>query len=53
MYSPAHFYSYVEVKLEGTDVNGLYQKMTNKILEGIAKYNKGGSNWVFKTDRQS
>ena len=22
--------------------------MTNKILEGIAKYNKGGSNFIFK-----
>ena len=34
--------------LEGTDVNDLYQKMTDKILEGIAKYNKGGSNFIFK-----
>ena len=29
-------------------MNGLYQKMTDKILEGIAKYNKGGSNFIFK-----
>ena len=24
------------------------KKMTDKILEGIAKYNKGGSNFIFK-----
>ena len=29
-------------------MNDLYQKMTNKILEGITKYNKGGSNFIFK-----
>ena len=37
-----------EVNLEGTDVNGLYQKMTDKILEGITKYNKKGNNFIFK-----
>ena len=43
-----YFNSDPEVNLEGTDVNDLYQKMTNKILEGITKYNKGGSNYIFK-----
>ena len=36
-----------EVNLRGTDVYDLYQKMTDKILEGITKYNKGGSNFTF------
>ena len=48
MYSPAHFHSYVEVKLEGTDVNDMYNKMTSQIFESIANYNQRGSNWVFK-----
>ena len=42
------FRSDIEVDLRGTDVNDLYQKMTDKILEGITKYNKGGSNFIFK-----
>ena len=29
-------------------MNDLYQKMTDKILEGITKYNNGGSNFTFK-----
>ena len=49
MYLTYHiFNSDPEVNLEGTNVNDLYQKMTDKILEGIAKYNKGGSNFIFK-----
>ena len=43
-----YFNSDPEVNLEGTDVNDLCQKMTDKILEGIEKYNKGGSNFIFK-----
>ena len=43
-----YFHSDPEVNLEGTNVNDLYQEMTDKILEGIAKYNKGGSNFIFK-----
>ena len=43
-----YFNSDPEVNLEGTNVNDLYQEMTDKILEGIAKYNKGGSNFIFK-----
>ena len=43
-----YFHSGTEVNLEGTNVNELYQKMTDKIIEGVTKYNKGGSNFVFK-----
>ena len=43
-----YFNSDPGVNLEGTNVNDLYQEMTDKILEGIAKYNKGGSNFIFK-----
>ena len=31
-----------------TYTNDLYQKMTDTILEGSAKYNKEGSNFIFK-----
>ena len=48
VFNLTYFYSGTKVNLEGTDVNDLYQKMTDKILEGIAKYNKGGSNFIFK-----
>ena len=43
-----YFHLGTEVNLRGTDVNDLYQKMTDKTLEGIAKHNKGGSNLIFK-----
>ena len=42
------FSSGIEAYLRGTNVNDLYQKMTDKILEGITKYNKGGNNFIFK-----
>ena len=48
VFNLTYFHSGTEVNLEGTNVNDLCQKMTNKILEGIAKYNKGGSNFIFK-----
>ena len=43
-----YFHSGTKVNLRATDLNDLYQEMTDKILEGIAKYNKGGSNFIFK-----
>ena len=43
-----YFHSGGDVYLRATDLNELYQKMTDQILEGIAKYNKGGSNFIFK-----
>ena len=39
-YSPAHFHSYIEVNLEGTDVNDMYNEMTSQIFELIANYNQ-------------
>ena len=48
VFNLSYFHSGIEVNLEGTDVNDLYQKMNDKILEGIAKYNEGGSNFIFK-----
>ena len=43
-----YFHSGADVNLRATDLNELYQKMTDKILERIAKYNKGGDNFIFK-----
>ena len=42
------FCSDIEVNLESTDVNDLYQKMADNILEKVVSYNKGGSNLIFK-----
>ena len=43
-----YFHSGTKVNLRATDLNDLYHKMIDKILERIAKYNKGGSNFIFK-----
>ena len=43
-----YFHSDTKVNLRATDLNDLYKEMTDKILERIAKYNKGGSNFIFK-----
>ena len=43
-----YVHSGTEVNLRATDLNKLYQKISNKILEGITKYNKGKSNLIFK-----
>ena len=48
VFSLPYFHSGTEVNLRATDLNELYQKMTDKILEAIAKSNKGGSNFIFK-----
>ena len=48
VFNLSYFNSDPEVNLEGTDVNDLYQKMTDKILEGITIYNKRGSTFIFK-----
>ena len=42
-----YFHSGGDVNLRATDFNELYQKVTDKILEGISKCNKG-SNLIFK-----
>ena len=45
------FHSNIEVNLEGTDEDNIYTKMTEKILEKIARHIKGdgggGSGWAF------
>ena len=42
------FHSDIEVNIEGTDLNAVYQNMTDKTFEKILSYNKGGSNLIFK-----
>ena len=39
----------VEVNLEGTDVNELYDTMIDKVMENIANFQMQGSNWIFKS----
>ena len=46
---PAAFHSDVEVNLEGTDVNELYDTMIDKVMEHIANFQMQGSNWTFKS----
>ena len=43
----AAFHSEVEVNLESTDLNELYNKMTGKVLENLATFQQLGSSWVF------
>ena len=42
------FNSEVEVNLDATDLDQLYNKMSGKILEILATHQMQGSNWVFK-----
>ena len=42
------FHSVNKLNLAATDLDELYNKMTGKIFEAIANYNKHGSNWVFR-----
>ena len=46
---PAAFHSDVEVNLEGTDVNELYDTVIDKVMENIANFQMQGSNWTFKS----
>lgn len=43
------FHSSIEVNLEGTDVNKLYQIMVDHIMENIFTFQDRGSNWKFKS----
>ena len=45
----AAFSSKPEVNLEGTDVDDLYNTMVDLVLETMAKYQRDGSNWTFKS----
>ena len=46
-YQTGHFVSKVEIILQGTNLDDLYQKMTGKMLESLAAYQMQGSNWIF------
>ena len=46
-YVNGHFVSKVEIILQGTNLDDLYQKMTGKMLESLAAYQMQGSNWIF------
>ena len=46
---PSSFHSRVEVNLEGTNVDELYNNMVERILESIATFQMRGSQWVFSS----
>ena len=46
---PASFHSNVEVNLEGTDVDELYDAMVDRALEAMATFQMRGSNWTFRS----
>ena len=43
----AVFYSGVEINLEGSDVNEMYDGIMEKILENLSTFQRRGSGWVF------
>ena len=43
------FWSGVEVNLEATNLDELYEKWKSKILENISTFQNSGSGWVFKS----
>ena len=43
------FHSKTEVNLERTDSNELFSKMKQTVLESIAKFQRQGSNWRFRS----
>ena len=45
----APFHSKAEVNLEGTDVDDMYDAMTDRVLESMATFQMRGSNWTFKS----
>ena len=45
---PASFHSNVEINLDSTDVNELFDAMIDKMLENMAEFQRRGSNWTFK-----
>ena len=48
-YTTAHFVSLVEIILQGTNLDNLYQRMTDKVLESLAAFQMRGSNWIFES----
>lgn len=47
-YQEEAFHSGIEVNLKGTDADGLYDKMVNKMLEDLSKFTEQGSGWRFQ-----
>ena len=45
----AAFHSKTEVNLESNDSNELFSKMKETVLESLAKFQRQGSNWRFRT----
>ena len=43
------FHSKTEVNLENTDSNELFSKMKETVLESLAKFQRQGSNWRFRS----
>ena len=43
--NPAHFWSNGETNIEFTDVNNLYSKSKDKMIEATSTYQSQGSNW--------
>ena len=47
IYCEPYFISKVEINFQGTDVEDLYSKMLDKILESLTIFQRSGSGWVF------
>ena len=45
----AAFHSKTEVNSESTDSNELFSKMKETVLESLAKYQRQGNNWSFRS----
>ena len=45
----AAFHSKTEVKLESTNSNEVFLKMTETVLDSLAKFQRQGSNWRFRS----
>jgi len=43
----AVFHSGVEINLEGSDVNEIYDGTVEKVLENLSNFQRQGSGWVF------
>ena len=43
----AVFHSGVEINLEGSDVNEIYDGMVEKVLKNLSTFQRRGSGWVF------
>ena len=48
-YTVGFFASKVEIALQGTDLDDLYRKIMDKILESLAAFQMRGSNWIFES----